>query len=267
MDTIAAAPTSFIPQVPRTIAETGLSAGLIEHLISNTLYSRGAMTGRAIADVLGIGFSAIEVVISDLKARQSVEVKGSEGFGLATSLFALSEAGRRRAREYFEINQYVGPAPVPLDVYRDAVARQRLLKGWLTKERLDDAYKGSVIEPEVLEQIGPAANSGKSLLIYGKPGNGKTYMAEALLNLLNVDIFIPYAVEYNGTITQIFDALYHKRSTTDEFSRTLFRKSGAMTAGGQSASGRFSPVAANSGSRCWNCVSIRRRKSTIHPFM
>jgi predicted ATPase with chaperone activity len=224
MDTTAASPARFIPPVPHTIAETGLSTALFEHLISNTLYSRGAMSGRNIAEVLGVAFEAIEAVMSDLKTRHSVEVKRSEGFGLATSVFVLSEMGRNRAREYLDINQYVGPAPVPLDIYREAVASQRLVRGWLTKAHLDTAYKDAVIEPEVLEQIGPAANSGRSLLIYGMPGNGKTFIAEALLNLLREHIFIPYAVEYNGTITQVFDALYHKRSTEDEFVEDVISK-------------------------------------------
>jgi predicted ATPase with chaperone activity len=216
--------TAFMPPVPRTVAETGLSNTVFEHLIFNTLYSRGAMTGRALADVLGIGFEAIEALMSDLKARHAVEVKSSEGYGLATSLFALSEMGRKRAREYFDIHQYVGPAPVTLELYTKAVVSQRLNKGWLTKESLATAYKDAVIEPGVLDQIGPAANSGRSLLIYGMPGNGKTYMAEALLNLLTAEIFIPYAVETHGTITQIFDELYHRRSTADDFIESIISK-------------------------------------------
>ena len=217
-------PEAFVPPVPRTVAETGLSNTLFEHLIFNTLYSRGAMTGRGLADVLGIGFEAIEVLMNDLKARHAVEVKSSEGFGLASSLFALSEMGRKRAREYFDINQYVGPAPVTLDLYRKAVASQRLNRGWLTKEHLEAAYKDAVIEPGVLEQIGPAANSGRSLLIYGMPGNGKTYLAEALLKLLTAEIFIPYAVESHGAITQIFDELYHRRSTDGDFIESIISK-------------------------------------------
>jgi len=209
--------TGFIPPVPRTIAQTGLSASLFEHLIFNVLYSRGAVTGRGLADLLGIGFEVIEPLMSDLKSRHAVEVKSSDGYGVSSSLFALSEMGRKRAREYFDINQYVGPAPVPIELYRKAVASQRLRKGWLTRERLESAYQGAVIEPEVLEQIGPAANAGRSLLLYGMPGNGKTYMAEALLNLLIAEIFIPYAVEFNGAIIKIFDALYHKRSTAGNF--------------------------------------------------
>jgi hypothetical protein len=214
----------FMPGVARTIAETGLTSGFFEHVVFNILYSLGSMTGGALANTLGVEFAVIEALLSDLKTRHAVEVKSSEGFGWASSLFALSEMGRNRAREYFEIHQYVGPAPVPLSQYQNAVATQRLTKGWLTKDSLDAAYKDAVVEREVLEQIGPAANSGRSLLMYGMPGNGKTYMAEALLNLLTAEIFIPYAVEHRGTITQVFDALYHKRSADDGFVENLISK-------------------------------------------
>jgi len=224
MSAASPSPAPFIPKVARTLAETGLTSSLFEHLVFNILYSRGSMSGGSIANALGVEFSVLEVLMTDLKTRYAVEVKSSEGFGLASSLFALSEMGRKRAREYFEINQYAGPAPVPLNQYQDAVTAQRLTTGWLTKDMLDAAYKNAVVEPEVLEQIGPAANSGRSLLIYGMPGNGKTFMAEALLNLLTAEIFIPYAVEHQGTITQVFDALYHKRSTSDGFVESLVSK-------------------------------------------
>jgi hypothetical protein len=49
------------------------------------------------------------------------------------------------------------------------------------------------------------------------PGNGKTYLAEALRNLMTEEIFIPYAVEHHGTITQVFDGLHHQRSPAGDF--------------------------------------------------
>jgi predicted ATPase with chaperone activity len=214
----------FPAPVPHNIAETGLPPALIEHLVFNILYSRGALTGRELADALGLGFEVIEPPMADLKARYAVEVKSSAGFGLASSLFALSEMGRKRAREYFEISQYAGPAPVPFDQYCQAVAAQRLPKGWLTQEQLQAIYQDAVVAPEVLEQIGPAVNSGRSFLMYGLPGNGKTFLAEALLRLLNDEIFIPYAVEHHGAIVQIYDALYHKRSTAASFAADAISK-------------------------------------------
>ena len=202
--------------------DTGLAQSTVEQLIFNTLYSRGELTGRQIADILGLSFSVIEPMMEDLKIRQLFEVKRSLGYGLISSAFTLSEAGRKRARECYEVNQYVGPAPVPVTQYLAAVEAQKPPKGWLTRDLLAKAFKHMVLNPRTLSQIGPAVNSGKSLLIYGQPGNGKTYLAEALINLESCPVFIPYALEYNGSIIQFFDPLNHHPIASESDTEVLF---------------------------------------------
>ena len=39
------------------------------------------------------------------------------GSGAAGYRYALTDLGRDRARQYLDANQYVGPAPVPLEAY------------------------------------------------------------------------------------------------------------------------------------------------------
>src|SRR5579871_4691587 len=185
--------TGFLPPVPWTLRDTGLPQSTLEQLIFNTLYARGELTGRQIADALGLSFSVIEPLMEELKVRQFFEVKRSLGYGLISSVFVLSESGRKRARECYEINQYVGPAPIPINQYTAAVEAQKPPKGWLTRESLARAYRHMVTSPRTLSQIGPAVNSGKSLLMYGQPGNGKTYLAEALMKLESSPVFVPYA--------------------------------------------------------------------------
>ena len=80
---------------------------------------------------------------------------------------------------------------------------------WLKPERLAKAYDHMVVTESMLDQIGPAVSAGKSLLIYGQPGNGKTYTAEALARIQTTDIYIPYAIEYQGSIIQLFDPTCH----------------------------------------------------------
>src|SRR5581483_11576876 len=116
-------------------------------------------------------------------------------------------SGRKRARECYEINQYVGPAPVTATQYANAVDAQKPQRGWLSRESLAKAYRHMVLGPRILSQIGPAVNSGKSLLMYGQPGNGKTYLAEALMELESNAVFLPYAIEHNGSIITIYDPL------------------------------------------------------------
>ena len=51
-----------------------------------------------------------------------------------------------------------------------------------------------VVNDRMLDKIGPAANSARSLFLYGPPGNGKTTIAHALWGLLGGDVEIPHAL-------------------------------------------------------------------------
>ncbi|MBI4873337.1 MAG: ATP-binding protein [Acidobacteria bacterium] len=202
-------PEMPVPPVPETIEETGLPETMIEQLVLKILYFRSETLGRDLANALGLKFSVIEGLMEFLKRQSLVQVKRSLGMGATTSIYALTEAGRQHAREYLEANQYAGRAPVPLDQYATMVRMQRQKDSWLTLEMLRDAYRHMVVSPHILSQIGPAVNSGKSFLIYGQPGNGKTYLAEALFNIDPTPIYIPYAVEAQGMIIQIHDPIHH----------------------------------------------------------
>src|SRR5579871_1312069 len=201
---------NICPPVPQSVEDTGLSSAVIEQLIVKFLYSRGELLGRDLSECLGLKFSVIEPFIDFLKHQHAIQAKKSMGMGNSTSLFALTESGRNLAREYMEASQYVGPAPVPLYQYTYIVRRQRRADGWLTQEALEEAYRRMVVTPRILAQIGPAVSSGNSFLIYGQPGNGKTFLAEALGNLDDSCIYIPYAIESQGSIIQVFDPVYHQ---------------------------------------------------------
>jgi len=200
----------FAPPVPGTIEDTGLASSVIEQLVLKLLYSRGDMLGRDLSQALGLKFSLVEEFIEQLKQKHAIGVKKSLGMGTSTSLLSLTETGRTQARECLESNQYVGPAPVPLFQYTYVVRRQKRSNGWLTPQALAEAYKRMVVTPRILSQVGPAVSSGNSFLIYGQPGNGKTFLAEALGNVDDSCIYIPQALECQGQIIQVFDPVYHQ---------------------------------------------------------
>ena len=199
-----------VPSVPETLEETGLAASTLQQLILKMLYSRGDMLGRELSEALGLKFSLIEGIIDLFKRQHLIEAKKSLGMGNSTVLFGLGETGKNCAREYMESNQYAGPAPVPLSQYGEMVRRQRRAAGWLTPEALQEAYRRMVVTPRILAQIGPAVSSGNSFLIYGQPGNGKTFLAEALMNVDDSHVYVPHALDCQGTIVQVFDPLYHQ---------------------------------------------------------
>jgi hypothetical protein len=208
----------IVPPVPETIEEAGISGSTVEQLILKNLFFRSEILGRELASSIGFKFSLIERIMESFKHQHLVQVKSSLGMGNASSVFTLSEAGRNLAREFLEINQYTGPAPVPLFQYSILVRKQRRQDGWLTQEALAHTYRKMVVTPQILSHIGPAVSSGNSFLIYGQPGNGKTYLAEALVNLDDTPIFIPYAVECQGHIVQVLDPVYHQRIDDEEAS-------------------------------------------------
>jgi hypothetical protein len=223
-ETVAQA-ENFFPMAPQTLAASGLSAGMVEQFLLKDLYFRGEVIGRELAGNLGLQFSLIDPILDGFKRNHAVEVKRALGMGNISAFFSLSEAGRRMAQEALAVNQYAGRAPVPLDQYEEGVRAQRLRRGWVTPDSLDRAYSHMVVSADIMAQIGPAVNSGKSFLIYGQPGNGKTYVAEALFNLESTPIYVPYAVECNGRIIQVFDPVYHHPIGGDDEQESILNTS------------------------------------------
>ncbi len=200
-----------VPPVPESLADLGIPLAIVEQLILKLLYYRGELLGREMAKLLGVTVSLIDDLLETFKRQHFVGVKKSLGLGNMSGVFALTEAGRNITREFLENNQYTGPAPVPLYQYSEVVRRQKLESNWLSPETLKDAFRHLVVEKDILAQIGPAVNSNKSFLIYGQPGNGKTALAESLFRVETEPVYMPYAVECQGNIIQIYDPIYHHK--------------------------------------------------------
>lgn len=204
------------PPVPDTVAELGVPEAMVEQIVMKTLYFRSETSGRELADSLGVQFSVVEHMLDFLKRQHLVAVRKSMGLGNISSVYALSDNGRQVAREYLEQCQYAGKIPVPLEQYKTLVHYQKQKDSWLTMEMLVDCYKHMVVTPGLLSQLGPAVNSGKSFLIYGQPGNGKTFLVEALFDLDDSPIFIPHAIESQGMVIQMYDPIYHVSADAPE---------------------------------------------------
>lgn len=200
----------FLPPAPKNLTEAGLASSLVEQLLLKILYFRGEIKAGDLARALGLAFRLIEHIIEGHKHQQLIQVKGSSDFGPVSALLSLTEIGRRVARDYLEMNQYAGPAPVPMSQYTKGVQMQRMPLHWLTPERLSKAYAHMVVKPDILDQLGPAVNSGRSFLVYGQPGNGKTYFAEAVFRISTSNIFLPYALESHGNIIRLYDPRFHQ---------------------------------------------------------
>jgi hypothetical protein len=72
-----------------------------------------------------------------------------------------------------------------------------------------------IVNDDILEKLGPAANSNKALFLYGPPGNGKTVLAQGLGRTIGGDLFIPYAIEIEGAVITMYDPINHDRLDDD----------------------------------------------------
>ena len=205
---------TFTPPAPRSVQDTGLNLGMLSDLGLKILYYESYMPGLELATQMGLPFpNVVSVVLEFLKREQLCEVRsasGRGGFSAAAYEYVLTMRGREMARDALERSQYAGVAPVTLAQYIESVHVQGLKDVVVHQRHLRRALSHLIFSQHTFEQIGPAVNSGRSIFLFGAPGNGKTSIAEAIGSLLmEGDIYIPYAIEVEGQVIKIFDEVNH----------------------------------------------------------
>ncbi len=202
-----------LPQLraPTTHQEAGLTPDLLMRLVLKMLYSAGELTGNELARRVGVLFSVIEPSIEFLKSQRHCEVMSGTMTGAASYRYRITTDGRAVASQFLMQDQYIGPAPVPIIQYRDYMrAVQQSTRPQITRATVAQAFANLVLSDRMLEEIGTAARGGRSIFIYGPPGNGKTVIAKGIQKLLTGNLAIPHAIEVEGVIVRIFDPVNHE---------------------------------------------------------
>lgn len=210
-----------VPKPPQSLAETGLSLMQVCDLVLKQLYLQGGLLGLDLAKEARLPFNVVDDALRFLKDEKCIEVSGGELIGRVSYQFHLTDLGRTRARDAFEQCQYVGPAPVSLEDYVAQCLRQSVVGLTCTATALFDAFENMIIRPNLLQELGPAVCSGRSIFIYGPPGNGKTMVAKGLGNFLNTgggEIYVPYAIQTENSIITVYDPTIHQVTDQDESS-------------------------------------------------
>ncbi|UCG74976.1 MAG: ATP-binding protein [Gemmatimonadota bacterium] len=204
------------PPVPETLEDTGLSSASLSDLLLRTLNQQGARTGAQLEAFIRLPFHILDDELLTLQQRRFVEVRSTQGVGRRGYVFDLTGEGRTRVREILHSARYVGPAPVPLDQYWAVVDRQKVQDVHITRSMVREGFEHMVMSQELIDSLGPAVNSGKSLFLYGFAGNGKTTIAEAIAGMMGGAIYVPFSIEVEGQVISIFDPLHHRPVFDDD---------------------------------------------------
>lgn len=196
------------PREPESLREAGVLDTMVEQLILKFLLARGEVEGRQVADQIKFPFRLVEPILEWLKMEQSLAHKR----GTVTGDFAyvLTEKGRGQARALNAECTYFGACPVRLSDYVASVKHQTVEGQKPQKNQLLQAFHDLLIDPHMLDRLGPAINSGRGMFLYGFPGNGKTSIAERVTAAFGKWIWVPRAVDVDGDILRVYDRMNHE---------------------------------------------------------
>ena len=197
------------PSPPTTLEETGLHPDTLAQLMLKTLVS-GEASGTSLAEKLRLPYSVLDALIQHGRVEKLLEVRGTSGAGSAGYRYILTDLGRERAMQFFGLSRYVGPAPVPLGHYNAYVRACMAAKPYLNRDRLSEGFGNLIVSKGMFDQLGPAVNSGKSLFLYGAPGNGKTVLAEGIGRAYGDEMHMPFAIDVDGQTITMYDPVSHR---------------------------------------------------------
>ena len=183
-----------IPREPHTISETGVPGAELLELLMKLIYVGQLEAVRQFGHAIKLSFGIVQDLVL---------------MGVERKLF-LTEGGKRYAEDALVRLRYTGPAPVSLEDFTYRVSLQKPTNEVVTEERIREGLRDLVVPESLIEQSGPALNSGRAILFYGAPGNGKTMVARGFASVFRDVVYMPHAVTVDGQIIRVFDPNLHQ---------------------------------------------------------
>ncbi|NVK96685.1 ATPase [Ruegeria pomeroyi] len=204
-------PTAVIaPPAPKGIAEMQLPVVMMRDILLKTVFRKNVETAREVAEAICLPLSVTQELIDMARTQKLLEATGTLNANSGTEMgYQLTDAGKSRALDALSQSEYFGAMPVPLEVYREQVKRQSIRNIQVTRDQLVKAMGHLVLPDSLLGHLGPAVSAGRSILMYGPPGNGKSSISNGIRDALGDNVYVPRAIEYSGQVITVFDPIVH----------------------------------------------------------
>jgi len=228
MNVQAADVTSFAPPMLRRLEDTGLQMVMMRDILLKTVFRKNVEQASAIAEAICLPMPLTQTLIDMLREMGLMQAMGTLHATSSSEMgYQLTDAGKARALDALSQSEYYGAMPVPLEAYKEQTRRQSVKNVRITREALQ-ASMGHLILPDgMIDQLGPAVSSGRSVLMYGPPGNGKSSIAEGIRAALGDTIYVPRAIAYAGQVITLFDPIVHTPVATPEAEGSGLRRHAA----------------------------------------
>ncbi len=198
------------PPAPKGLEEMQLPLVMMRDILLKTIFRKNVDTVSEVAEAVCLPGSVTQELIDIAREQKLLEATGTLNANSGNEMgYQLTDAGKARALDALSQSEYFGAMPVPLDVYREQVKRQSIRNIQVTRDQLTGAMGHLVLPDSLLDHLGPAVSAGRSILMYGPPGNGKSSISNGIRDALGDNVYVPLAIEYAGQVITVYDPIVH----------------------------------------------------------
>jgi hypothetical protein len=198
-----------IPAEPLDIPSSGIDELELMGLLLKLIYMNRLETCREFIDAIKLAYPIVAELTRMAIDRKLLRILGSNTDNPLDMSYAFTDEGKRYTVDALDQLRYVGPAPVAIEEFNYRVNLQKLTNEIVSFARIRKGLGELTFDDSMIEQCGPGINSGRAMLLYGPPGNGKTSVAHALGSVYADVIYVPYAISVEGQIIRFFDPSIH----------------------------------------------------------
>jgi len=204
------------PPAPKRLEEMHLPIVMMRDILLKTIFRKNLAKVTEIAPAVCLPIPVVQELVDLARSHKMLEAMGSLSAGGDGQMsYQLTDAGKTRALDALAQSEYFGAMPVPLSVYSEQVKRQSIRNIQVTREQLTASMGHLILPSHLLDHLGPAVSAGRSILMYGPPGNGKSSISNGIRDALGDKIYIPRAIEYAGQVITVYDPIVHSAAETE----------------------------------------------------
>jgi hypothetical protein len=198
------------PPAPKRIHEMKLPVVMMRDILLKTIFRKNIDMVTDLARAVRLPVQVTQELIDMAREQRLLEATGTLNANNGNEMgYQLTDVGKARALDALAQSEYFGAMPVPLDVYREQVKRQSIRNIMVTRDMLTNAMGHLVLPEALIGNLGPAVSAGRSILMYGPPGNGKSSISNGIRDALGDMVYVPHAIEYAGQVITVYDPIVH----------------------------------------------------------